>query len=234
MPADKTRLKIIIVLSAVAALIAMGRLLHLNEAAGRALSWVSSLGAWGPVAYAIAYVLACVLLVPGSVLTLGAGALFGVAEGTAVVLVSATAGATCSFLIGRHIARGWVERKLSGDPRFAALDSAVAREGWKVVGLTRLSPLFPFVLLNYAYGLTGVRLRDYFLATLVGMLPGTLMYVYIGSLAAGVAGLGGAGQARTPLEWALYGLGLAATAAVAVIVGRMAKSALKEKTGSDI
>ncbi|MBI1839465.1 MAG: TVP38/TMEM64 family protein, partial [Verrucomicrobia bacterium] len=166
------------------------------------LGWVGMLGFIG------LYIAACVLLVPGSILTLGAGSVFGIARGTLLVSVASTLGAICAFLVGRHLARDWVRRKLASHPKFQAIDQAVASEGWKVVGLTRLSPVFPFVLLNYAYGLTSVSLRDYWLASWVGMLPGTILYVYLGSLAHDVASLAQPrSEGRTPLEWTLYGIG---------------------------
>src|SRR5690606_28498352 len=112
-----------------------------------------------------------VLLIPGSALTLGAGALFGVFWGTVYASTGATLGATCAFLIGRYLARDWVAARIARRPAFVAIDRAVAEEGWKIVGLTRLSPIFPFVLLNYAFGLTRVSLRDYVFASWLGMLP---------------------------------------------------------------
>ncbi|MBI4370983.1 MAG: TVP38/TMEM64 family protein [Elusimicrobia bacterium] len=191
---------------------------------------VHGLGPWAPAAFMAAYVAACVLFIPGALLTLGAGALFGLVMGTVYVSIASVAGATASFLIGRYLAGEWVARKLETNPRFAAVSAAVAREGWKIVGLTRLSPVFPFNLLNYAFGITEVRLRDYVLASWIGMLPGTVMYVYIGSLAGSLAGLGSGGRARTPMEWALYAVGLAATVAVSVLITRVARSALEQHT----
>jgi len=152
--------------------------------------------------------------------------LFGVAWGSVYVSIGATLGATAAFLVGRYFARAWVTAKIEGSEKFAAIDRAVGDEGWKIVGLTRLSPVFPFTLLNYAFGLTRVRLRDYVLASWIGMLPGTVMYVYLGSLARA-----GAHQ-RTPGEWALYALGLAATVAVTVIITRIARRALAKRTAT--
>lgn len=191
------------------------------------LAAVEQLGAWGPVLFVVIYVLACVLFLPGSVLTLGAGAVFGVGWGSVYVSLASTLGATASFLVGRYFARRWVARKIAGNAMFAAIDHAVAAEGWKIVGLTRLSPVFPFTLLNYAFGVTRVSLRDYVLASWVGMMPGTVMYVYLGSLARAGAG----GQQKTPAEWTLYGVGLAATIAVTVVITRIARQALARRTG---
>ena len=214
----------------VVGIIAGSRWLHVTELLTGALAWVSGLGMWGPVIFVVIYVAACVFFVPGSILTLGAGVIFGVVKGSVIVSVSATLGATAAFLVGRYLARDWVARKIEGNAKFKSIDLAVAREGWKIVGLTRLSPVFPFVLLNYAYGLTKVSLRDYFFASWIGMLPGTVMYVYIGSLAGDLARLGAGGRERTTAEWVLYGVGFIATVAVTVFVTRIARAALREKT----
>ena len=131
--------------------------------------------------------------------------------------------------MGRYLARGWVSKQLEGKPKFQAIDEAVAREGWKIVGLTRLSPIFPFNLLNYGLGLTQVSLRDYFFPTWIGIIPGTILYVYLGSLASDFATLGAGERSRTPAEWAFYGIGLVATAAVTWYVTRVAKKSLNRK-----
>ncbi len=127
------------------------------------------------------------------------------------------------------LAREMVARRVAGNPTFGALDETVASEGWKIVGLTRLSPVFPFNLLNYAFGVTRVAPRDYILASWIGMMPGTLMYVYIGSLAGSLATLGAEQRVRTPAEWALYVVGLLATVAVTVYVTRIARAALRKR-----
>jgi uncharacterized membrane protein YdjX (TVP38/TMEM64 family) len=203
----------------------------MNEPLIKALDWVSGLGIWGPVIFILIYIIATVLFIPGSILTLGAGVVFGVVKGSVIVSISATLGATAAFLVGRYLARDWVAGKIAGNRKFSQMDEAVAREGWKIVGLTRLSPVFPFVFLNYAYGLTKVSLRDFFFASWVGMIPGTVMYVYIGSLAGDLATLGAAGRTRTAGEWVLYGLGFLATVAVTVLLTRIARAALGKKAG---
>jgi uncharacterized membrane protein YdjX (TVP38/TMEM64 family) len=156
---------------------------------------------------------------------LGAGALFGVVKGSLIVSLAATLGATAAFLIGRHFARTWVEGKLAAHPKFTAIDQAVSRNGWQTVLLTRLSPAFPFTLLNYAYGLTHVSLKEYVLASWLGMLPGTVLYVYIGSLAQSNTPAG----TRTPAQWALLVIGLIATLAVTWLITRRAKQALNTR-----
>ncbi len=203
-----------------------GAVVPLQGLLQRVLSEVARLGLWGQLAFVLIYIAATVLLIPGSALGLGAGALFGVVRGSLLVSIASTVGATCAFLLGRYLARGWVSRKIEHNTAFAAIDRAVAGEGMKIVFLTRLSPVFPFTLLNYAFGLTRVRLRDYVLASWVGMIPGTVMYVYLGSLAR----TGAADAPRTPTHWILYGVGLVATVAVTVIITRIARRALARST----
>ena len=222
--------KIVAVAVAIVAIIVAGRVFHLAEVFARALDQIRAMGPIGPIVFIALYIVACVAFVPGSVLTLGAGAVFGVIAGTFYVWIGATLGATAAFLTGRYLARGWVAAKLAGDERFRAIDNAVGREGWKIVGLTRLSPVFPFNLLNYAFGLTGVSLRDYVVATALGIIPGTMMYVYIGSVGGALARSGASGASRTPAQWALYVVGLAATVTVAVYVSRLGARALRERT----
>jgi uncharacterized membrane protein YdjX (TVP38/TMEM64 family) len=193
------------------------------------LVWIDDLGAVGTIAFILIYVVATVAFIPGSILTLGAGVLFGVVAGSIYVFIGASLGATAAFLLGRYLARGWVSKKIAANPKFQAVDEAVGREGFKIVLLTRLSPVFPFNLLNYALGLTRVSLRDYVLG-FVGMIPGTVMYVYIGSLAGSIAMIGMEEQPTDPgLQWMLRILGFVATVAVTVYVTRIARRALQEQ-----
>ncbi|TVR73865.1 MAG: TVP38/TMEM64 family protein [Spirochaetaceae bacterium] len=196
------------------------------------MSWIEARGTAGALVFVAVYIVATVLFIPGSILTLGAGAVYGVVMGTVWVSIASTLGAFAAFLTGRYIARDWVAAKTARYPRFHAIDQAVRREGWKIVFLTRNSPVFPFNLSNYAYGLTAVPAGGYLLASWIGMLPGTVMYVYLGSLAASVATLGASpGEAAgrpEPLQWALYTLGFIATVAVTILVTRTAKKALNQ------
>jgi uncharacterized membrane protein YdjX (TVP38/TMEM64 family) len=176
--------------------------------------------------FVIGYVLATVAFVPGSLLTLAGGAIFGLVEGTVVVFLGASLGAIAAFLVSRYVARRAIERRLSGS-RFAALDRAIEKEGRKIVFLLRLSPVFPFVFLNYALGLTRVRLLDYALACF-GMLPGTILYVYYGKVVGDVAALAaGAAAERGTAHYVVLGLGLLATLIVTTVVTRIAQRALK-------
>jgi uncharacterized membrane protein YdjX (TVP38/TMEM64 family) len=195
-----------------------------------ALDWIRGLGALAPIVFIAMYIAACVAFVPGSILTIGAGVIFGVVRGSIYVSIAATLGATAAFLVGRYLARDWVRSRLEGNAKFKAIDEAVGKEGWKIVFLTRLSPVFPFNLLNYAYGLTRVTLRDYFFASWAGMIPATVMYVYIGSISGDLARAAGGGGTRTPLEWALTAVGFIATVAVVVYATRIGARAIREKT----
>ncbi len=196
------------------------------------VEWVRDQGVWGPALFVLGYAVATVALVPGSLLTLAAGAVFGLGLGVLVVLLGATLGAAAAFLIARYLARPVVEQRVARDPRFGALDRAVGQAGRRIVFLLRLSPVFPFSLLNYALGLTRVRFVDYLVAS-IGMLPGTLLYVYYGKLAGDVATLaGGAPASRGGGYWVVLGLGLTATLVVTVTITRIARRTLAAATGT--
>jgi uncharacterized membrane protein YdjX (TVP38/TMEM64 family) len=219
-------IRVITVAIALAALIFIGR--ELGAYVPRFATWVEGLGVWGPLAFITGYALATVAFVPGSLLTLGAGAIFGLAKGVVYVFVAASIGATLAFLVSRYVARSAIEQRLAGNEKFATIDNAVGEQGLKIVLLLRLSPVFPFNALNYGLGLTKVSLRDYVLAH-IGMLPGTLLYVYYGKLAGDVAALAGGAETERGAEyWIVLGLGLAATVIVTTIVTRIARRALKE------
>jgi uncharacterized membrane protein YdjX (TVP38/TMEM64 family) len=194
---------------------------------GELQGWIATLGAVGPVVLAVIYVLATVLLAPGSVLTLMAGALFGLWIGSLTVLVGANLGALCSFLLARAQLREKVAKWAEANPKFAALDQAIGQAGFKMVFLSRLSPAFPFVLLNYLLGLTKVRTGAYVLANLLGMLPGTFLYVYIGAVA-GQALNGAPDNSAGPFRKILTVVGLFATLGVVVLVTRLARRALAQ------
>ncbi len=209
-------------------------LVLLGRAAGAYIQpfaqWVNGLGFWGPAVFVLGYAIAVVAFVPASLLTLGAGAIFGIVHGVIYVFVAATVGSCLAFLVSRYLARSAVERKIEGKPKFSAIDRAVAAEGLKIVFLLRLTPAVPFNLLNYALGLTRVRFTDYAIAS-IGMLPGTFLYVYSGKLAGDVAAL--AGNPEVAKGWAYYSvlaLGLVATLAVTMVVTRSARRALAEAT----
>jgi pyruvate/2-oxoglutarate dehydrogenase complex dihydrolipoamide dehydrogenase (E3) component/uncharacterized membrane protein YdjX (TVP38/TMEM64 family) len=194
------------------------------------VNWIRGAGWLGIWVFALVYVLATVFFLPGSILTLGAGFAYGVGLGTAVVWIGANVGAALAFVLGRTLARRWVAARVEANPRFAAIDRAVGREGLKIVLLTRLSPVFPFNLLNYAFGLTTVSLRDYLFGSLVGMLPGTVMYVYLGSLITSLSELSAGRTSGGTTQQIFYFAGLAATVLVTLYVTRVARRALAEAT----
>ncbi len=211
----------------VVALVVAATFLPVKDYADKLLTWIDGLGFWGPAIVIAIYIVACVFMLPGSILTLGAGFLFGVLRGTAVVSAGSVLGACAAFWVGRTVAREWIGGKVAGNPKFAAVDEAVGGQGFKMVLLTRLSPIFPFNLLNYAFGLTKVRFRDYLLASWVGMLPGTVMYVYIGSAFKSLAEVT-AQREKSALEYVFFWGGLVVAVAVAVFVTRVARRALRE------
>jgi uncharacterized membrane protein YdjX (TVP38/TMEM64 family) len=184
--------------------------------------WVIGLGPLGWILYALVYAVCCVLFVPASILTLGAGALYGLGTGTAIVLAGATLGATLSFLLAKSVLRKKIEKMTAGNAKFAALDKAIAKEGAKIVFLVRLSPVFPFTYINYAFGLTGVRTAPYVLASFFGMIPGTFAYVYLGAAAA-TAASGQTDMTRKALQIG----GAVAALLVAIFVAHLASKAIR-------
>lgn len=223
--------KLIAVIFVVAALVVGAKYLGIQQGLQRILQWIHERGAWAPVAYMLFYAVACVFAIPGSLLTLGGGFLFGIGAGIVYVSLGATAGATLAFLVGRYVLRRWIVEKIGSNLKFQALDEAVKREGWKMVLLVRLCPIFPFPVTNYGFGITRVSLKEYVLASWIGMLPAMVVLVYIGSLAGSLANLGAGNRTRTPLEWALYAAGLVMAVVVTIYITRIAKRALAEKTG---
>lgn len=206
----------------------MAGALNLQQILADVLRWIQDLGLIGGLVFMGIYIIATVAFLPGSILTLGAGFVFGVVQGSIFVFIGASLGAIASFLIGRYVARDRVAKMIEGNRRFKAVDDAVGREGLKIVLLTRLSPVFPFNLLNYGFGVTGVSLKDYTLGCL-GMLPGTVMYVYLGSLAGNLAMLAtGDRPENAAVQWAIRIIGFIATAAVTIYVTRVAQKALQE------
>jgi len=195
----------------------------------RFTAWVASLGAWGPVAFIAGYSIAPVIFAPAFLLTIAAGAIFGFVKGVVYVMIGATIGATLAFLTGRYLARQFVEGLLDREPRLRIIDRAVERHGFRLVVLLRMSPAVPFVLLNYALGLSRVKLLDYVAAS-IGMLPVVALYVYAGKVAGDIATLAsGSAQPRGALYYALIGLGLVSTVAVTVFVTRIARQAIEHE-----
>ena len=214
-------LKSILAVFVIAALVVLVRTLPVAEWLMRFQAYVRGAGALGYIVYALVYALCVVFFIPASILTLGAGLTFGVAGGIIVVICGATLGATLSFLLARTVLRHRIEKLTEKNAKFRALDRAITREGTKIVLLVRLAVVFPFTYINYAFGLTGVRLGVYILTTLVGILPGTIAFVYIGALARVAATE--ANRARL----IVYVVGGMIALAVSIFVGRLATNAIK-------
>lgn len=207
------------------------RLLPMEQWIQVLMKWIDQLGFWGPLIFGLIYVLATILMVPASALTIAVGAMFGLLTATITVSLASTTGAAFAFLIARYLARDRFSQQLKQHPKFAAVDQAIGREGWKIVALLRLSPLVPFNLQNYLYGLTAIRFWPYVFTSWAAMLPGTFMYVYLGYI--GRASLESVSQdvQHGPLQWTMLVMGLLATAAVLWYVTRLAHRAIQKRVG---
>ena len=216
--------KIAIGLAVVATVVAVVVVLPARQWAITFVEWIRGQGTAAAVIFAVTYVAAAVLLIPGSALTLGAGFVYGAVWGALLVIPASIAAALIAFVIARRFGRGWVAKRVDGNPKFETLDRAIGRAGFKITLLVRLSPIFPFGVLNYALGLTGVRFRDYAIATALGMLPGTIAYVYLGSLVTSASELGHGSSG----SW-LYWSGGAFTLVAAVAITWVARRALRRE-----
>lgn len=224
----------VLLLALIACALAASTFFDVGSQLERAQGWIATLGPWGPAAFILLYATLTVAAVPGSILTLTAGALFGLAYGVAYTFVGAVLGSCGAFLTSRYLARDWVRRRLAVNPRFARMDAALEREGLKVMVLLRLSPVFPYNFLNFALGLSGVRFRDYLLACFA-MLPGTLLFVYYGFAAGSIAKAAGEATPERGAEYYVFlGVGLAATVAVTALITRIARKALGDSTDEDL
>ncbi|MBD2664768.1 DedA [Richelia sinica FACHB-800] len=206
------------------------------EHANQSILWIQSLGKFAPIVFIFCYNIATILFIPGSIMTLKGGFLFGLFWGSIYVFIAAVLGAICAFLIGRYLSRDWVNKQLEKHPRFQAIDAAVAQAGWKIVLLTRLSPVFPFNLLNYAFGVTQVSLKDYVLGSF-GIIPGTLLYVYMGSLVNNISMLDLANESQYS-ETKIFQLfikiiGFLATLVVTIYITKIAQKAINTKISNN-
>lgn len=195
----------------------------------RWMETIQSAGWIGWLLFIGLYAVSCLLFVPGSVLTLGAGAVYGFWSGIFLVLVGNGAGALLSLLITRYLLRGWATKYFSRSPKMRALQTAVEEEGWKIVCLTHLSPVMPFSVINYAYGLTNISVGEFLLATELGSIPSTCIYVYVGTLLGNLAKIGPEIRHHDLLEWLFQGMGLIVTIAVTIYISRMASQTLKKQ-----
>src|SRR5216683_2594861 len=218
--------KLIVLVLVVIALSILSAILPIKDWIRSFIGWVQQLGPSGVIVFIAAYALATVLFLPGWIFTVGAGLVYGIVGGTLVALGGAIIGATLAFLIARYLLRKNIEEFANKNPRFKAIDDAVGKNGWKIIGLLRLSPLIPFNLSNYFYGITSVSFAAYVAVSAVGMIPGTLLYAYLGAI--GKAGIAGEKTQHSTAQYVLLGVGLIATIAVTILVSRIAKNALKK------
>ena len=191
-------------------------------------------GAVGVVLFFTAHVVSTVAFLAGSILRLAAGFAYGPLWGIAIASPASVIGSTCAFLLGRTLLRGWAEARVGASARVRTIDAAVSREGFKIVLLLRQSPIIPFNALNYALSLSNVGLRSYVLASFLGMLPGTALWVYLGSLAPAAADLSSASDDGGGARTVLYVAGLVATAAAVFIGTRAARRALNAELQESI
>ena len=231
--APSGRAKFVFLALAIVSLVVLSQVVDVRDLMGTAMDRIQDLGWLGYLVFGVLYVAATVFFLAPTILTLGAGAVYGVVTGTILVSVSSMLGACTAFLLGRYLARDAIANKVAGNVKFKAIDDAVRKQGWKIVGLTRLSPVFPFSLLNYMYGLTPVSFRHYFFASWIGMLPGTVMYVYLGTAGESLVTLGAEGRERSTAEWALLVVGLVVTVIVTLFVTRVASKALSDAVAPD-
>jgi uncharacterized membrane protein YdjX (TVP38/TMEM64 family) len=226
----KPVMKLVVLAIVVIGLLAVTKFLPVEQWLKSFNDWVSHTGVAGIFIFIGVYAAATVLLAPGLILTIGAGFAFGLWKGFLAVSAGATLGAALAFLVARFVARDRIEAMAKGNDKFRKIDTAIGQQGAKLIFLLRLSPVIPFNLSNYLYGLTSVKFWPYVLASWIGMMPGTVLYVYLGTVGkVGLEASKGDGH-RNPIEYVFLGIGLLATIVVTVIVTSVAKRALKEKT----
>ena len=228
-----TAVRIVAALLLLAAILAGVFWLPVPQYAEAFVRWIQDQGPWGPVLLLLLYVVVCLVFLPSSVLTLAAGFLFGLFWGSVLASLGAAMGAAAAFCVGRFLVRGWIERHLAGHPGFQAIDRAIGTQGFKIVLLVRLSSLFPYDLMSYAFGLTRVPTGRYVAATWLGKLPGTLLLVYLGSTAKNLTEVLHGNVKLGVWEPILLGLSVAAMIAVAVVIGRIARRALREAVAEE-
>jgi uncharacterized membrane protein YdjX (TVP38/TMEM64 family) len=226
---SKPLVKVALLVGVVLALFMASHFLPVEDWLKSFNQWISDLGTFGLVIFIFAYAVFALLMLPGAILTVGAGLIFGLSWGFVAVSLGSTIGAALAFLLGRFIARDKIRALTEDKPKFRQIDRAIGERGAKLIFLLRLSPIIPFNLSNYFYGLTAVRFWPYVLASWLGMMPGTLAYVYFGTLGRAAAqSAADAGPERGPLEWALLVLGLAATLAVTIWVSKIARNVIRQ------
>jgi len=225
--------RVLLLALVVAAIIAAAAVLPLPQWLADSAAWAERQPYRAGALFVVAYTVAAVLAVPGTILTLGAGFVFGVLLGTALVSAGSVLGAIAAFLLGRFVTRNWVATRIAGSPRLRALDAVTRHDGFTIVLLARLSPLFPYNVLNYVFGATAVRLRDYVLGSWIGMLPATVLYVYVGSVTKNVATLTSGSLAAARPGRVLLIAGLLATVGLTALIARRATRELRGRLAAE-
>ena len=193
------------------------------------LKWIDARGIWAPIIFILLDIVIVIFLLPGVLITLGAGFIFGVVMGSIYIVVATTIGAVIAFILARYLLSERTANYLRTKPRLKFIDQLLATEGWKLVLVTRLIPFFPFKLSNYLFGLTKFKLKDFFIGTFFGIWPITIFNVYVGSITADLSTLG-TGSTKTNLEWVIYVFGFIMTIFVVIYVTNRARHALKKYT----
>lgn len=224
----RSTLRTIALLVVVGGFLAVVALAPLRAWSSAFLNWVRDIGFAGPALLAAAYVPTSVFLVPVWWMTIGSGFAFGPIVGAVAASLGSLLGASVSFWLGRTIARELVERRVARSRKFAALDRAIADHGFKIVFLTRLSPLLPFNMLNYIFGASHIRFRDFALATWSGMLPSTLLYVWLGTTLQNVAALEEGRPTKRLVNIFMGVLAVVATVAATLLITRISRRALHD------
>lgn len=229
-PPSKIWPKVLAVFTVIATWYGLSRILPLETWLLDLLAWVEGRGPWGPVIFILLYAPTCVLMFPDVFPNAAAGAIWGVGIGTVVSLLGRVLGSTITFLLTRSIAGRWIERKMAADPKFAAVSEAVGREGFRIVVLLRLCPIFPALMLNYALGLTRVSLRAAAAGTLIGMIPRTLLVAYLGSGTRNLADVATGEGIRLTAHPTLYWGGLVLSLVIVIILANKARRLINEAT----
>jgi uncharacterized membrane protein YdjX (TVP38/TMEM64 family) len=199
----------------------------LTEFLHHSMEWIEQSGWVGVVWFVVLYTLTCVIFLPGSVLSVGAGAVYGFWFSTALVTISSTVGAVVNFLTSRYLARSWMQRNLGHSARFRALEKAVSTEGWRMILISRMSPIVPHSLVSYAAGLIRISFWRFTLASFVGFLPQSAAYTYVGAMVGKALQTSAGAAPHDPVLWTFYCLGLVATLAVTVLTTRIARRSWK-------
>jgi uncharacterized membrane protein YdjX (TVP38/TMEM64 family) len=216
-------LKLLLLLAIIFAAVFASRFISRDQVLA-AMDRARNVGWIGYVGLICAYGVWCALGLPASIPSLAAAATFGFWRGVMIAYFGANLGSLIGFSVSRHLARDWFTEVVGKRMALAQINRAVAESGWKIVAITRLPPISPFSIVNYAYGLTPVALRQYLIGTAIGIIPGTVAYIYLGTILGDVAQT--SRRARTPVEWAIYIFGFIATVAVCAYFIRIAKRAL--------